>query len=70
MFSDCTVLPDSNETEFGSSNQETSPSASKNTVVVLVPRWCGFFRGPWESFVVTDEFSVRITKITSRIVVS
>ena len=29
------VLPDSKETEFG--NQEASPSAGKNTGVVLVP---------------------------------
>ena len=33
-------------------------------------RWCGYFQGPWVSFVVTDEFSVRVTKITSRIGVS
>ena len=37
MFSGCTVLPDSKETELGSSNQEASPSAGKNTRVVLVP---------------------------------
>ena len=30
-------------------------------------RWCGYFWGPWVSFVMTDEFSVRVTKITSRI---
>ena len=30
MFSGCTVLPDSKETELGSSDQEASPSASKN----------------------------------------
>ena len=36
MFSDCTVLPDSKETKLGSSNQEISPSAGKNTRVVLV----------------------------------
>ena len=47
--------PDSNETELGSSDKEASPSASKNTGVVLVPcssmevrpycyfRWCGYF---------------------------
>ena len=29
--------PDSKETKLGSSNQEASPSASKNTEVVLVP---------------------------------
>ena len=32
-----TVLPDSKETELGSSNQEASQSAAKNTRVVLVP---------------------------------
>ena len=37
MFSGCTVLPDSKETELGSSDQEASPSAGKNTRVVLVP---------------------------------
>ena len=37
MFSGCTVLPDSKETKPGSSNQETSPSAGKNTGVDLVP---------------------------------
>ena len=36
-FSGCTVLPDSKETELGSSDQETSPSTSKNSEVVLVP---------------------------------
>ena len=50
--------------------------------VVLVPclcmevrpysflRWCGYFWGPWVSFITTDEFSVRVTKITLRIGVS
>ena len=28
-------------------------------------RWCGYFRGPWVSFVTTDDFVVRVTKITS-----
>ena len=37
MFSGCTVLPGSKETEFESSNQESSLSAGKNTGVVLVP---------------------------------
>ena len=32
------------------------------------PFWCGYFRGPWVSLVTTDEFSVRVTKINSRIV--
>ena len=36
VFSGCTVLPDSKETKLGSSNQETSPSADKNTGVALV----------------------------------
>ena len=31
------MLPDSKETELGSSNQEASPSAGKNTEIVLVP---------------------------------
>ena len=37
MFSGCTMLPDSKETKLGSSNQEASPSAGKNTGIVLVP---------------------------------
>ena len=37
MFSGCTVPPDSKETKLGSSDQEASPSAGKNTRVVLVP---------------------------------
>ena len=32
--------------------------------------WCGYFRGHWVSFATTDEFSVRVTQITSRIGVS
>ena len=39
MFSGCTVPLDSKETELGSSNQEFSPSAGKNTGVVFVPSW-------------------------------
>ena len=82
MFSGCTVPPDSKEIELGSSDQEASPSASKNTGVVIVSClcmearpysyfwWCGYFCGPWVSFVTTDELSVRFTKITSRIGVS
>ena len=31
------MLPDSKETKLGSNNQEASPSAGKNTRVVLVP---------------------------------
>ena len=37
MFSGCTVLPDSKETEIGSCDQEASPSAGKNAWIVLVP---------------------------------
>ena len=37
MFSSCTVPSNSKETERGSSDQEASPSAGKNTGVVLVP---------------------------------
>ena len=37
MFSGCTVLPDSKETGLGSSDHEASPSAGKNTGIVLVP---------------------------------
>ena len=32
--------------------------------------WCGYFWGNWVTFITTDEFSVRVTKITSRIGVS
>ena len=35
MFSGYTVLPDSKKTELGSSDQKASPSAGKNTGVVL-----------------------------------
>ena len=37
MFSGCAVPPYSKETKLGSSHQEASPSADKNTRVVLVP---------------------------------
>ena len=41
MFSGCTMLPDSRESELGSNDQEACPSASKNTRLVLVscPAW-------------------------------
>ena len=82
MLSGCTVPPDSKGTDFGSSDQEVSPSAGKDAGVVLVPclrmegrpygffRWSGYFWGPWVSFVAADEFSVRVTSIASRIGVS
>ena len=74
MFSGCTVPPDSKETELGSSNQEASPSASKNTGVVLVPcscmevhpysyfQWHGYFWGPWVSFVNTFTVDDELTR--------
>ena len=36
MFSGCTVLPNSKETELGSSYHDASPTASKNTKIVFV----------------------------------
>ena len=36
-FSGCTVPPDSKETKLGSSDQEASPSADKNTGILFVP---------------------------------
>ena len=60
----------------------TKESNFIHTGVILVPcsrmemrpysyfRWCGYFWGPWVSFVTADEFSVRVTNITSRIGVS
>ena len=76
VFFGCTVLPDSKETELESSNQKASPLAGKNTGFAhgiesySYFRWCGYFWRPWVSFVTADEFSVRITKINSRIGVS
>ena len=82
VFPGSTVLSDSEQSKLGSSNQETFPSASKNTGVVLVPclrmevctynyfQWCQYFWSHWVSFVATGKFSVRVTKITSRIGVS
>ena len=77
VFSGYTLVPDSKETELGSSDEEASPLAGKNTGIVFVPchSWkCVptaisggvYFWGPW-MFVTTDEFSVRVAKITSRI---
>ena len=37
VFSGCTVPPNSKETKLGSSDQEASPSAGKNTRVDLLP---------------------------------
>ena len=77
MFSGCTVPPDGRETKLGSNDLDTSPSAGKNARVFLCHvthevchysyfQWCGYFRGPWVSLFTIDEFSVRVTKITSR----
>ena len=76
------MLPDSKKTELGSSDQQASPSAEQVKItgfsvmssmeVCLYSYfwWCGYFQGPWVSFVTTDEFLVRDTKIVSRIGVS
>ena len=79
-FSGCTFLPYSKEIKLESNNQEAFPSAGKNTEIVLVPchTWeCvptaisggvdiseTDLRCRWLSFVTTDKFSVRVTKIT------
>ena len=82
MFSGCAVMPDSKKTELGSSEQEASLSAGENTGVVFVPclaikmhpysyfQCCGYFLGLCVSFVTTYEFSMRVTKFTSKIDVS
>ena len=82
MFSGCTVPPDSKETKLGSSGQEASPTGDKNTGVVLVPclahgnMFLQLFSVVWifsmslGVICYDSEFSVRITKITSRTGVS
>ena len=79
MFSACTVPPDSKETELRSSDQEASPSAHKNTRIILVPchAWKGVptaISGGVDISKVTGchllQLSVRVTKITSKIGVS
>ena len=80
MFSGCTVLLDSKETKLGSSNQEASPSAGKNAGRVLVPchAWkCvpiaisgGVDISKVPKCHLLQQFSLRVTKITSRIGVS
>ena len=73
VFSGCTVLPDSEETELGSSNEAASPSAAINTRIVLV-LCCTWNYVPTVISsgvdIYKDKFSVRITKITLRIGVS
>ena len=84
MCSECTVPPDNKETEHkSSSNQEASPSAGKNTGIVLVSclttRKCVYTavsgavdipEVPGYHFLRQIEFSVKVTKITSSIFVS
>ena len=82
MFSECIVLPHSKEPKLGSSDQEAFRSADKSIEVALVPclhmkvsscsyfRWYGYVLVSWVPFVTIDEFSVRVTKMTSRIGVS
>ena len=79
MFSGYFVPPDSKETKLESSDQEVSPSACRNTGVVLVPchAWkcvptaisgsIRYFGDPWVSFFMADVFLVRAKKTTSRI---
>ena len=49
--------PSSKETELESSDQEGGRCPYDYF------RWCGYFQGPWVSYVVKDEFSVRVTKM-------
>ena len=79
VFPGCTVPPDSKDTKLESSNQVASPSANKNTRVVLVLflrmvvrpcsyfQFCEYFWGLWVSFVTTDEFSVSFRKINLKV---
>ena len=50
MFSGCTVLSDSKETELENSDQEASPSAVKNSGIVLVT--CCTWKCVLQSFLV------------------
>ena len=70
MFSGCTVPPNSNETEFGSSHQEDSPSAGKSSGIVLMPccAWKCVPTAIFSSVHISEvhgchEFSVRVTKL-------
>ena len=51
VFSGCVVPPDSKETKLGISDQEASPSAGKNTMIVLVP-CSGMEVNPYSYFLV------------------
>ena len=60
---------------LNAATKDASPSAGKNTMVVLVPcscmemhpysyfRWCGYFWGPQVSFVMTKELSQTVILI-------
>ena len=54
MFFGGTVLPENEETKLGSSNQDASPSASKNVGIVLVPYYA------WKSAPTTISSNVDI----------
>ena len=58
MFPGCTVPPDSKEIELGSSDQEASPSAGKNTGIVLVPCYA------WKSVPTAISGSVDISEVS------
>ena len=73
-------LTDSKDTELGSCDQEASLLAGNKQYqgsfnamshMGVCPYsyflWCGYFQGSCVSFVITDEFLVWLTKITSRI---
>ena len=57
MFFGCNVLPDSKETEVGSSDQELSPSAGKKNGVVLVTY------GAWKYVPTTISGGVDISEV-------
>ena len=77
MFSGCNMLPDIKETNFGSSDQEASSLTGKITGFVLVP-CCTLKCVPAGNsggvdiskipgcHLLTDELSMRVAKITSR----
>ena len=58
VFSGCTVPSDNKEIQLGGSSQEASPSAGKNTGVVLVP--CG----TWNCVLTAVSGGVDICKVT------
>ena len=80
VFSGRNVLPDSKKTKLGTGNQEASPSVGKNAGIVLVAclSWkcvataisvgLDIFEVP--GCHLTDEFSLRVTKIATMIGVS